>query len=95
MGYRLSRKAGEDIVHAYLEGARQFGPHQAEAYHAGLEQMFAILAAHPRLARERDEITPPVRIHPYQSHIIIYVIEGDGILILRVRHGHEDWDAGG
>ena len=35
---------------------------------------------------------PPVRVHRYQSHLIIYEIaEDDMVLILRVRHGREDW----
>jgi len=93
VSYKLSRKAEEDIARVYVEGARLFGPRQAAAYHAGLEQMFTVLAEHPRLARERDEITPPVRVHPYRSHIVIYVIEGDDILVVRVRHGREDWDS--
>jgi toxin ParE1/3/4 len=95
MDYKLSRKAEDDVFHLYVEGAGQFGRHQAEADYAGLEQVFAILAEHPRLARERDEITPPVRIHPYRSHIVIYVTDGDDILILRIRHGREDWDSVG
>ena len=45
----------------------------------------------PRAARERLEIDPPVRAHPYKSHMVVYVIEGDDVLILGVRHGHEDW----
>lgn len=92
VGYRLSRKAEEDIVQLYVSGARDFGTAQAETYHSGLEQAFSFLAAYPRAARERVEISPPVRVHPYRSHVIVYMIAGDDILILRVRHGHEDWE---
>jgi toxin ParE1/3/4 len=32
-------------------------------------------------------------VHPYRSHIVVYLIDNDGdILILRVRHGREDWE---
>ena len=78
-----------------MTGARDFGVQQAEAYFAGLERTFAFLAEYPLSARERPEITPPVRIHPYRSHVIVYVIEGANIRILRVRHGREDWDIHG
>ncbi len=37
------------------------------------------------------ELNPAVRIHRYISHMIIYENEGDDILIIRVRHGREDW----
>jgi toxin ParE1/3/4 len=93
MAYKLSVKAEEDIVLAYREGFRRFGVEQADKYHAGLEIVFELLSDTPKLARERMEITPPVRVHPYQSHIIVYLIDDIGdVLILRVRHGREDWE---
>jgi len=30
-------------------------------------------------------------VHPYKAHLVVYVVEEEGVLILRVRHGHEDW----
>ena len=92
MAYKLSVKAEEDIVHVYREGVRLFGPSQAEKYHAGMEKVFQFLSAVPEAARERLEITPSVRIYPYRSHLIVYHIEAAGhVLILRVRHGRENW----
>lgn len=92
MTYRLTPKAAADIRHIYVEGARLFGPAQAERYHAELQQTFEILAENPALARERAELSPPVRIHPCGSHIIIYRVEYDGgVLIVRARHGLEHW----
>jgi len=92
MTYKLSQKADEDIITVYIEGFRTFGATQAEKYHAELEHTFHLLSSSPMLARERFEITPPVRIHPFRSHIIIYTVdEKDDVLILRIRHGREDW----
>ncbi len=92
MAFRLTSKAVDDISHIFLEGVRLFGMSQAEKYHLGMEKVFQLLALNPELARERDEITPPVRIHPYGVHLIVYVVEqGGDVLIVRVRHGHEDW----
>jgi toxin ParE1/3/4 len=54
--------------------------------------IFDMIAANPRMARERPELSPPMRIHPFKAHLAVYRIEKDGgILIVRVRHGHEDW----
>lgn len=93
MTYKLSAKAEEDIVRVYRESFRLFGAEQAEKYYAGLEGVFQFLSETPKAARERTEITPPVRVHPYQSHIIVYLVDDNGdILILRVRHGREDWE---
>lgn len=95
MAYRLSRKAEEDLTALFITGAQQFGLAQAEHYFTKLEQTLAHLARFPRVARERAEINPPVRVHPHQSHLVIYLIEGADILILRIRHAHEDWEADG
>lgn len=92
MTYSLSQKADEDIIAVYIEGFHKFGATQAEKYHTELEQTFQLLSSSPKLARERVEIIPPVRIHPFKSHIIIYAVdEKDNVFILRIRHGREDW----
>ncbi|WP_240621394.1 type II toxin-antitoxin system RelE/ParE family toxin [Caulobacter zeae] len=93
MAYRLSRRARDDLVDIYIEGVRAFGRQQAERYHAGLEEVFGLLEAFPRAAPERSEITPPVRIHPYKSHVIVYVVDGSDVRVLRIRHAQEDWSA--
>lgn len=90
--YTLSRKAEEDIIAIFMYGAAEFGLHQAERYHDLLENTFQFLAENPEAARERPEINPPVRIHPIESHVVIYTVGDDGdIFIVRVRHGREDW----
>jgi toxin ParE1/3/4 len=92
MGFRLTAQAEEDIVGIAEAGIRLFGETQALAYHQQLFEMFELIAASPQMARERPEITPPVRVHPFKSHVIIYVLtEPDDVLIVRVRHSHEDW----
>jgi len=92
MGYRLSRKAEEDIIDIFLVGEQEFGHHQAERYHEHLEKCFGFLANNPLAATERFEISPPVRIHPVGSHLVIYRIDkNDDIYIIPVRHRHEDW----
>lgn len=90
--YTLSRKAEEDIIAIFIYGVAEFGIQQAERYHDLLENTFQFLAENPEAARERPEITPPVRIHPIESHVVIYTVDADeNILIVRVRHGREDW----
>ncbi|WP_439636824.1 type II toxin-antitoxin system RelE/ParE family toxin [Oceanicaulis sp.] len=93
MGYRLSRAAEDDIIALYLDGIRQFGTAQADRYLTELEQAFDFLAAHPFAARERTEIDPPVRCHGHGAHIVIYLVGPPAeVLILRIRHGREDWE---
>ncbi|MFT4027030.1 MAG: type II toxin-antitoxin system RelE/ParE family toxin [Novosphingobium sp.] len=89
--YRLSRSAEHDIADIARYTVEAFGVEQALHYRDGLIHTFRFLAEFPRAARERTEIDPPVRAHLYKSHITIYVIDADGVLILRVRHASEDW----
>lgn len=69
-----------------------FGTLQARRYHDDLFAVLELIAANPRMAREREEISPPVRIHPFKAHLIVYrVEESETIFVIRIRHGHEDW----
>lgn len=92
MGFRLSLAAESDIIAIAEESIRLFGAMQARRYHDELFDVFALVAANPRMARERPELSPPMRIHPFKAHLVVYRLEADGdILIVRVRHGHENW----
>ena len=92
MTYRTTRRCDLDIIEIYGRGVAKFGVDQAERYHEGLIATFDLLANNPRIARERFELKPPVRLHAYRAHMIVYVIETDGILIVRILHGHQDWE---
>jgi len=94
VAYTLSRKAEDDLIEIYIEGASLFGVDQANHYHGKIEHMFGLLSENPRMAHERIEISPSVRIHPFCSHLIVYTVDdNDDIFIVRIRHGHEDWQS--
>jgi toxin ParE1/3/4 len=92
MGYRLTNKASEDIENIFQEGIEKFGLSQAIGYIDDLEKCFEFLSANPKICRQRFEIFPPLRVHLYQAHLVFFEIIEDDILIVRVRHGHEDWE---
>jgi len=91
--YRLTQAADNDVVSILEYTIETFGVEQAVTYRDGLIRTFEFIAEFPKVARERLEIDPPVRAHPYKSHIVIYIIEGDDVLVLGVRHGREDWSS--
>lgn len=92
MGYRLTNRAEEDIISLFVTGSKQFGTAQAEHYHNQLERCFQFLADNPLAAPQRNEISPPVRVHPFGAHLIIYqTLDTRDILVIRIRHAHEDW----
>lgn len=89
--YRLTPKAVTDLEHIWLYTLETWSLAQADAYIDALTAAFQRLAAMPTIARERREFTPPVRIHPVQSHLVIYHTTDDGIVVLRVLGGQQDW----
>ena len=89
--WRLAQRADDDILAVYLQGYEMFGERQADRYHDELHALFQKLADHPGMARVRSEIDPPVRAFSFKAHVVIYEDAPDGIVVLSVRHGHEDW----
>jgi toxin ParE1/3/4 len=65
----------------------------SELFHAGLAAALDLIAANPRIARERREFTPAVRLHPYQSHMIVYLLDDLGFLVVRVLHARQDLES--
>ncbi|WP_138983513.1 type II toxin-antitoxin system RelE/ParE family toxin [Agrobacterium tumefaciens] len=92
MGFRLSLLAEEDVIRIAEEGIAIFGLAQAQKYHRELYEIFELISLNPRMARERHELLPPLRIHRFRAHLVVYGVGADDdVLIVRVRHAHEDW----
>ena len=91
--YKLTPAAERDLEGLWWYTAHSWGVHQAQRYIDGLAATFELLAREPGLAREHEEFTPPVRIHPHAHHIIVYVATAESILIVRVLHQSMDADA--
>ena len=88
----VSRAALEDIRKIGRYTQQQWGPDRRRAYLSGLERKFSLLADNPEISPERTEFDPPVRIHPHERHLIVYVMEKDEILVVRVLHSRMDID---
>jgi toxin ParE1/3/4 len=93
MMFRLSVEASNDLDQIYDQGAWSFGIQIADDYSLKLEKTFELIAQYPNIARERPEFRQAIRVHPFGRHIIIYTIELDHVLIVRVRHSREDWQS--
>ena len=88
---RLTPQAEADVEGIWRYGAAEWSPEQADRYIDGLVAVFDLLRSMPRIARERTEFTPPVRIHPTGPHLVIYRIAAPHLEILRVVGGRQDW----
>ncbi|MFD1507945.1 type II toxin-antitoxin system RelE/ParE family toxin [Lacimonas salitolerans] len=91
--YRLTPAAQDDLEDIWLYTLQQWSIKQADRYADILEDTFDRLLFMPEMARERTEVDPPVRIHPSGGHLIIYRIERDHLVILRVLGAGQDWHA--
>ena len=49
-----------------------------------------MIADHPFLAHERTIFRQPVRIHAYKSHVIAYLVDDLGVLVVRILHAHQN-----
>lgn len=84
--FALTKRAEADLFDIFLFGYEQFGSTQAEAYASEMERVFQLLADNPRMGREAEAIARGVRRHEHGSHIILYEISSDGVLILALVH---------
>ena len=82
--------AEQDIADIWVDGADRWGVDQADRYFDAMVNLFNLLSEQPEIARLRDEFSPPVRIHPYGSHAVVYKTVETGIAIIRVLHNRRD-----
>jgi len=90
MDVRFTKQADDDVIDSYLYGFLNFGQEQADRYEQSLRHVIGLIAENPRIAHERSEYRPPVRIHHHGKHYIVYLIEADHILIVRVLRDEVD-----
>ena len=82
--------AENDLNTIYRFGYDRFGAMQADKYANELFDLFELLAQNPLLERERFDFARPIRIHPFKSHLIVYEIEHDTLVIVRVLSRHQN-----
>lgn len=87
----LSTDAERDVESMFLHGVMQFGVPQAGSYSSGLRQTLDHIVQHPAAARLREEIRPPVRLYRYRAHHILYAVDGERIIVLRILHHSANW----
>jgi toxin ParE1/3/4 len=90
-GWRLTAPAADDLDSIFDYSVERWSLAQAERYADDLRNAFDLLASFPGLARERFDVTPPIRVHPVGSHRVLYRQSGDDIEIIRVLHARQDW----
>ena len=90
---RLTPAAPIDLDIIWEQTVARWSAEQAEAYILQLNESFRLLCDFPEMARERAEISPPIRLHPSGRHLILYRLEAGALVILRVVHQRQNWSA--
>ena len=85
---KLTDEARRDVTRIAADGLLQFGEAVADRYVDDLFSLFDRLTAFPHSGVQR---TPTIRTSPFGAHVVIYRVVSDRLVILRVRHGREDW----
>ena len=84
--FRLGPKAEADLEDIWRYAVDTWGVDQAIKYTDDINAAFLRLAQTPHLFKERREFSPPVRIAPHASHLIVYLVDDQGIIVVRVLH---------
>ena len=86
----VSELATDDLRSIQAYTLDHWGPVQATAYEESLHGVLEMLLARPGLGRARDDIRSGLQSYPVASHVILYRIDGDTLMVLRILHQRMD-----
>ena len=83
---RFLPAALNDLEEIWRYTAERWGIDQAVTCLDAIDQACDRLAASPQIASLRPEFSPPVRLFPQGSHLIVYLTDDKGIVVVRILH---------
>jgi len=95
MAHRVSQRAEADLDDIWYYIAKESGSIEiANRLIDSITNRFLLLAAHPHLGRSReDDFGIGSRSFYVGEYVIVYCVENEDVLILRVAHGRRDMEA--
>ncbi len=82
--YRISTWAANDLAVIADYTISRFGVVQARRYKERFKACFSNLADNPGLGRKADNLAKALRRFEHQSHVVFYMLEKTGVLIVRI-----------
>ena len=67
-----------------------WGEEQGDAYLASPNEVLRRVGEFPSLRRPRDDVRPVLRAFTFGQHVILYRVEDDEVIVLRVVHARQD-----
>ncbi len=83
---RISAEAEEDIDRIAAYTTSTWGWRQTDRYLAKLEYGFDLLAKNPSIGRSCDSIRAGLQRFEIGRHVVFYIPEPGGVLVVRVLH---------
>ena len=90
MAHRLSSEAQADLDELWHYVATTASVEIADRLTDSITPRFFLLGRHPRAGRRRDDLRPGMRGFPVGEYVILYRVEGDDAVVLRVVRGSRD-----
>lgn len=87
---RLTPRARRDLDDIWDYTAERWGEEQAVRYIETLRDAFARLSQAPCLGRRRDDVRDGYRSFPAGRHQVFYLVDEQGIVVVRVLHQRMD-----
>jgi toxin ParE1/3/4 len=95
MGHRVAPRAAADLDEIWYYVAKESGSVEiANHLVDSITDRFFLLAGFPYMGREREnDFGPGSRSFAIGEYVIVYCVEAQDVLILRVAHGRRDIEA--
>jgi toxin ParE1/3/4 len=90
---RLTAAATRDLDLIQDRGVEHFGVKATRAHMEGFQRVFGLLRRYPAVGQAKTEYGEGVRVFSHRPHRVIYHVDEQEILILRILHSAMDADA--
>lgn len=83
--------AKADLSDIWDYTAAHWSLNQARTYASGITHLLYLLCDQPEIAPLFGTFTPPVRIHRFRAHLVIFTADDATVDVIRVVHGRSNW----
>lgn len=93
MAHRLAQEARVDLDELWFYLASNASAEIADRLVDSITTRFFLLSAYPLVGRRRDDLRKGMRAFPIGEYLVLYRVEGEDVVILRVVRGSRDLEA--
>lgn len=90
---QYTREATEDLDRIWDYTEEVWSLEQAERYVTTIRDTILMLSDMPMIAKERTDLSPPLRMYPIAKHWVFFEVTGDTLTVIRILAQRQDWQA--